>query len=236
MAKSDKSSKRKSSRKRQNLGYLLGAIACILFLTAFLWPGQESFHIYGPPNTGHENLACSDCHEQAVGSPAQQINANVRYYLGLRQSPVDFVHKDVGNATCQSCHERPNDRHPVFRFEEARFSDARAAIAPEQCVSCHVEHTGVRVNIELTYCVYCHEDVDLQEEPLDVSHKDLAETGNWESCLACHDFHGNHEYDVPDQMDEAFAIEAIQIYFGGGESPYSDNIIYPAKEERPINN
>ena len=106
---------------------------------------------------------------------------------------VDFGHQPVTNATCLECHDRPNDRHPVFRFFEPRFAEAREQIQPQYCLSCHLEHSGKRVTtFEITSCVHCHKDITLNHDPTTISHEDLIEAGQWESCLGCHDFHGNH--------------------------------------------
>ena len=40
-------------------------------------------------------------------------------------------------------------------------------------MSCHREHTGVRVTMPATACATCHGDLDLKREPLDVSHREL---------------------------------------------------------------
>ena len=44
----------------------------------------------------------------------------------------------------------------------------------EFCISCHLEHRGVRVTMaDIGYCRHCHEDTRLKIDPLDVSHEAL---------------------------------------------------------------
>ncbi|PKM37694.1 MAG: hypothetical protein CVV06_04420 [Gammaproteobacteria bacterium HGW-Gammaproteobacteria-10] len=128
----------------------------------------------------------------STGSPCQQIQANIRFVLGRRETTAAFIHSAVGNEQCLRCHERPNDRHPVYRFLEPRFAKAREKISPQSCVSCHNEHRGRRVTFgRIDYCRYCHEKTELRKAPLDISHADLITLKQWDTCLGCHDFHGN---------------------------------------------
>ncbi len=221
------------ARRRQRLGYLAGFVLTVVGVFVLLLPNSERLSAAGPANTGHEDLACADCHDDAEGSPLQQINANIRYHLNMRSAPVDFVHQPVDNAVCIDCHEKPDDRHPSFRFEEPRFKDAREAIEPQFCVSCHLEHSGGRVTqSDIGFCVNCHEGMDLKNDPLDVSHAELVADERWDTCLACHDFHGNHVYEVPTEMAEMFDIAEVVGYLDGGVSPYGTDFVSPARTER----
>lgn len=217
-------------RPSAKLGYRIGALLGLVALAIFVLPGQASLTTLGPANTGHESLQCQDCHVPAPGTARQQIQANTRYWLGMRDSQVDFQHQPVTNAQCLDCHVNPQDAHPVHRFNEPRFAEARAAIHPEQCASCHLEHEGVRVTAEITMCSECHQDLVLKNDPLDVSHEALIADGNWASCMSCHDFHGNHVMDVPTTLDNALDVEQIIDYLNGGPSPYSDQKLYQAQE------
>ena len=49
-------------------------------------------------------------------------------------------------------------------------------------------------------------------------------TGRWETCLGCHDFHGNHAMKAPRRLGDAIPSDQIQRYFDGGRSPYPDPI------------
>lgn len=222
-------------RRRQRLGFVTGVAGGLAVTVVLLLPGREALHAKGAMNTGHQDLACDSCHRPAPGSLRQQLQANARWSLGLRAEPADFGRSDVGNAACLRCHERPNDRHPVFRFVEPRFAEARRAIAPQFCVSCHREHSGRRITAEQGYCVNCHSDLDLEDEPVvDVSHAELAERGDWSSCLGCHDFHGNHEMETPTRRSAAMPPARLADYFAGGPTPYPGEVVYPALTEADL--
>ena len=219
-------------RRRQHLGYLAGLILGLGLVFVLLLPGQEQLHALGPMNTGHENLTCQSCHQEAEGTLRQQIQANVQHALGLRENNVSFGHEDVDNATCISCHERANDSHPVSRFFEPRFKEARATLAPETCTTCHNEHEGQRVTLpDLTYCQTCHQDTSIENDPITVSHEELIAANDWETCLGCHDYHGNHIMETETVVYKALPAHEIQAYFEGGPSPYSDERYYQAKQE-----
>lgn len=195
-------------------------------------PAGEWFHAKGPMNTGHGKLACATCHKNAPGSFRQQIQANLRHALGWREVPAFFGRLPVSNADCMACHERPNDRHPVYRFLEPRFSRARETLRPHQCVSCHAEHHGKRVTLgEIGYCVNCHKDTRLKKDPIDVPHADLIARKQWDSCLGCHDFHGNHIMQTEKSVDKRTSTKRIRAYFDGGSSPYGTNLHYKAKQD-----
>jgi len=183
-------------------------------------------------NTGHESLTCESCHLPARGSLRQQLQGNVRYLFGLGDELVDFGLVDVSNADCLACHERPNDRHPVFRFEEPRFAEARRELAPHQCNSCHREHSGKRVTVEADYCSQCHADLAMEKDPLDVSHAELVAAERWSTCLGCHSFHGNHVMQPATVLAKAYPKETVVEYFEGGPSPYPPELHHRAKTRR----
>ena len=217
-------------RSGKKLGYQVGILCSVVVLIVLLLPQQKSFSTPGPTNTGHETLECQDCHLSATGSARQQIQANIRYWLGWREKLVDFQHQAVKNKQCKACHVNPEDTHPAHRFNEPRFSKARKNIQPHYCVSCHREHKGVRVTNNVMFCKECHQDLVLKNEPLDISHETLTKQNHWTSCLGCHDFHGNHIMQEPTTMDKRLKPESIIHYFKGGVSPYSDQKKYQAKE------
>ena len=223
---------RRRGRQRQNIGYLVGITFSLIFIFILLLPSQQKWHVKGPMNTGHEELNCQSCHRPAPGTMRQQIQANTRYFLGIRNTPVDFGYQDVSNTVCLECHQRPNDRHPVFRFVEARFAKAREEIQPQFCISCHLEHTGKRVTVErTTYCMHCHEDTKLKNDPITVSHDTLIRANQWETCLGCHDYHGNHVMETETVVQKAYKLEYILDYLAGGPSPYPEATYYQAKED-----
>lgn len=221
-----------STRRRQNLGFIAGGLIASACLAVLLAPGQERWHAFGPMNVGHQELHCPSCHKPAPGSTRQQIQANVRYWLGLRATPADFGKQAVGNDICLRCHDRPDDRHPVFRFFEPRFAEARAKLQPQFCNSCHLEHSGVRVTQpRIDYCQVCHEETKLKKDPLDVPHTQLIAQKRWTTCLGCHDFHGNHPITSPKLLAQVIPPERIRDYFGDGASPYGKDKRHAAKKE-----
>jgi hypothetical protein len=208
-----------------------------LFLAAFamgffLFPGQEHLTAPGTMNTGHEKLACVNCHRRAPGTARQQLQADARYLLGWRDAPADFGLRGVSNEDCLACHERPFDRHPVFRFTEPRFAEVRKTLAPHRCLSCHGEHSGARVTVQAGYCVRCHDALEMKNDPLNVPHVQLVREGRWLTCLGCHDFHGNHIMDSGKRLADGAAARQVQLYFEGGASPYPSQLRKPARKQR----
>jgi hypothetical protein len=219
-------------RFRQNLGLILGLAVGVLLLVVLLLPDQEAWHARGPMTSGHEDVACEHCHRPAPGSLRQQLQANVRHLLGRRATAADFGLQQAGNSECLGCHDFPEERHPVFRFFEPRFQKSRDALHPEFCVSCHLEHRGQRVTLgSIDYCRHCHEETRLKSDPLDVSHVSLIKAEKWDSCLGCHDFHGNHLMTTREQLQEAIPPAQILEYFRGGPSPYSADRKFTARRE-----
>lgn len=219
-------------RHKNRLGYAAGLVLGILFVSVLLSEENAAQHSPGPANTGHDKLICSDCHRQAPGSVRQQLQANLKHFLGLRKQQVYFGFNPVGNAYCLDCHDRPEDRHPVQRFNEPRFSEARAKLHPEQCIACHDEHQKTRVTLANTgFCQSCHTEFSLKHDPITVPHQTLAKHQRWETCLGCHDFHGNHKMTVPTDLLQAIPADKIIAYFKGADSPYPGTIRYKAKEK-----
>lgn len=174
-------------------------------------------------NTGHEGLGCQECHIEVLESAAEEVSSSVYHWLGLRESAIGFGSEDVESATCLECHERPEDRHPISRFLEARFEQQRKELEPHSCVTCHTEHQGVRVTQpRIGYCIHCHQDTALEEDPISPTHEQLVREESWNTCLQCHDFHGNHVWQTPIDIEDGATEEEIWRYFLGGPSPYGD--------------
>ncbi len=210
-------------------GYLVGGVLAGLGLAVLLTPRFERLVALGPANPGHRELRCDECHGDAPGTVRQQLQANVRHLLGKREEPVDLVHTPVSSGTCGHCHQRPGDRHPLFRFRESRFEELRETLAPHRCTSCHREHQGARVAVERTFCHNCHKEFELERDPLSPSHDSLAAQGRYETCLECHDFHGNHRYQVPVDLGQRLDDRAVDAYMERGPSPYGDDKRWPAR-------
>jgi hypothetical protein len=197
-------------------GLVVGVIGAVLLLL----PGRESWHAKGPHNVGHEKVACNECHTPSPGNVVGQSFSNLLHAVGITDSARYFIYAPAGNAQCRACHEDPDNRHPVDDFLEPEFAEARQAIGAQFCVSCHRQHLRVRVSASPRVCQHCHQDTALEDDPIDVPHTTLISDQRWETCLGCHDFHGNHDRDVPQMMSQRLTEEQIQAYLDGGESPY----------------
>ncbi|PWJ42865.1 cytochrome c3 family protein [Sediminitomix flava] len=209
-------------RRRQWIGFAVGLFITSICYVVLSLPINEQFLSKGPMNTGHEELSCESCHTPSRGNTFQQLQANIMFTVGLRKTEANFGSENVDNKKCLECHERANDRHPLHRFEEPRFAEARKELGVTYCESCHEEHNGVRVTqVNVGYCQSCHEDTELSNDPLEISHKDLIAEEQWTTCLQCHDFHGNHIYHAAESMADTIPMIALKEYFDGGESPYA---------------
>lgn len=221
-----------SPPKRWKRPEVVAASLVVAFLSVGIWavPPGMGFRAMGPMNTGHESLACGDCHRPAEGTVRQQLSHNARSFMGWHDKNwVDVGYAPVGNDACLGCHDRPNDRHPTSRFEELRFAQQRADLGVHECNSCHGEHHDKRIaSVENGFCQNCHADIQIDNDPIDVAHADLASNGEWNTCLTCHDFHGNHQHTAPTRMADRLSETAIEAYFEGGEDPYRGGKRYKA--------
>ena len=215
------------------VGVVIGGVLGLLIAGFLIFPERHSQLAIGPMNTGHEALACQECHTPVRGSTAQQVSANVYHWLGLRNSTIGFGSSDVESVSCLYCHERSDDRHPISRFLEPRFADARKHIKAHMCTTCHTEHRGVRVTQStIGYCTHCHQDTALENDPISPAHEELVRGDSWNTCLRCHDFHGNHVWDTPAKLIDGVTEEAIRRYFAGGPSPYGNEKIVESSETK----
>lgn len=220
-------------RKRQWIGFGVGVFLTLVTYTVLSLPSNEEMLSLGPMNTGHEDLSCQSCHTPAKGNAFQQVQANIMYALNMRKTEADFGTENVDTKKCLECHDRANDRHPLHRFKEPRFAEARKNLNITACEGCHLEHNGVRITqVNVGYCENCHGDTEMKNDPLEVSHKELIEKEMWSTCLQCHDFHGNHVYHAAESMKDTIPLTVIREYFDGGTSPYADvKKYYPLTEE-----
>jgi len=221
-------------RKRQVIGISLGFLLTAISYAVLSLPSNEDLLTLGPANTGHEDLECVDCHTKAPGTVLQQLQANFMFMIGQRKSEVEFGHLDVDTKKCEGCHDRPNDRHPMYRFKEPRFAETRKKIKVTECETCHKEHAGVRLTIpidESTFCSNCHDDLEVNNDPLDVPHSQLIEEEKWTTCLQCHDFHGNHLMKTAEHMKDTISIAQLKAYFDGEKSPYAEKKKYDPKKK-----
>lgn len=185
----------------------------------------------GPIQSGHQTIDCRDCHVKSRGTLRQQLQANARYLVDLRSSPADIGYSQVTSAQCLACHERPNERHPIYRFQEPRFHEARSKIEATSCLGCHSEHNNEKAYIEPGFCRACHGDLRLKSDPIDIPHHEIIQNQDWDSCLGCHDFHGNHRMETAKVYNDRYSMTAIQDYLGAGPSPYGTERHFEAKQQ-----
>ena len=212
--------------------YLFGTVVGLMGCATMVMANWQHIYAKGPSNTGHAKLNCIDCHVESTGTVRQQLQAKARFWLGMRNTDVEFGHVKVGNQQCDACHSRDQDSHPVHRFLEPRFKEARTELGVQLCVSCHREHTGVRSTLPETACSFCHKELKLKVDPLDVPHHVLIEKNDWASCLGCHDYHNNHRRTVQKSVKQAYSPSVIKAYMDGGPSPYGTDKKYPTKEAK----
>lgn len=214
-------------RKRQFIGGVVGLILGISIFYILTLDATEDYVSIGPMNAGHQELSCFACHADAKGNLMQQIQSNISHAVGARENGVDFGTQDVTVDNCLQCHDRPNDRHPNYRFSEPRFKEAVKQIDATTCITCHSEHHEERVTVKsINYCMNCHQDLVVENDPLDMDHKTLIAKEEWFTCIQCHDFHGNHRYEVPTKLKDTIPMHAIQDYFKGGEDPFGTDKKY----------
>jgi nitrate/TMAO reductase-like tetraheme cytochrome c subunit len=97
-------------------------------------------------------------------------------------------------------------------------------------LGCYTEHSGTKTELsDPTFCVACHEDLKVKNDPIKVTHAELIKNNDWETCLSCHDFHGNHNRETPTLQRDAIEIEALLDYLGDGPDPYSSEKIFKAE-------
>jgi len=206
---------------RRKIGYFIGIVVVLFIVIILILPQSRKLHANGPSNIGHEKLKCPHCHKEAVGTLRQQLQANLQYLLGNRNFVVSVGLKPVSNNECIYCHERPNDRHPVYRFFEPKYKKIQQRIQPQFCISCHREHSGKRVTSDTVFCKNCHKKLRLKKDPITRSHQQLVKNKDWKSCLGCHDYHGNHRMKVNTQYKNKITNNTIINYFNNSDSPYS---------------
>lgn len=217
-------------RKRQVIGGIIGLVVGSMLFYVFTLDATEEYVSIGPMNTGHQDLSCFTCHADAKGNLMQQLQSNISHTFGARKEGVDFGTQDVTVDNCLECHDRANDRHPTYRFSEPRFKDAIEQIDATTCITCHTEHNNKeRVSVKTAnYCMNCHQDLTVENDPINTSHKDLIANKAWTTCIQCHDFHGNHRYEVPTKMEDTIPLMVVKKYFEGGEDPYGNDKKYTA--------
>jgi ferredoxin-NADP reductase/bacterioferritin-associated ferredoxin len=220
---------RAPKRSARFKSYLAGALLALVPLLLLL-PNAEAMRPHGHANVGHESLKCVACHAEAPGSARQTLQAKAKHLLGLRETGAVLGKQAVTSATCTQCHANPDDRHAPNRFLEPRFEQARAETGAQLCVSCHREHTGTRLTAANPgYCVSCHSDLKVKNDKVAPTHDYLVSNKRWETCLQCHDYHGNHNWSTPRKLQDATQLDVLDKYLKGGPSPFGPAVI-KAKE------
>lgn len=213
---------------------ILALVVSMAVVVAMENPENEKWKSPGGKRDMHKSHRCDLCHLPAEGTVRQQVQANLQHWLGLRSSGADLVTKKIDNSDCLDCHRNLDDPHAVHLFLEPRFEDARAALQPQHCNGCHSHHSGKISTREMGICKHCHQDLEISNDRTTPSHLELVKEERWDSCLRCHDYHGNHLGEVPDHLDDAHDPLSIQDYLSGNSpSPYGE-IKIPYLEERGI--
>ena len=219
----------RKARRRQVLGMAVGIFLSTAVFVSLQQTENEAWLSKGPFTPGHGELSCNSCHQEAEGSIRQQLQAKLKFQTGFRHTDADFGLKKVENASCLSCHERPDDHHPTFRFNEPRFAEVRKTLDATRCGSCHTEHKGTLASVaETTICSNCHQDLKIKQDPLELSHEELIGKSLWSSCMQCHDYHGNHKMEVATSLKDTIPVEAIITYLRKGTDPFSTEKIKKA--------
>ena len=63
------------------------------------------------------------------------------------------------------------------------------------------------------YCSTCHKETTLKRDPIDIPHERLIAGDRWETCLGCHDFHGNHLMKTKTRVEEVWPQAQLRAYF-----------------------
>jgi len=202
------------------VGYRVGLGLGAVYLLLFISVPEGQVLAKGPTNPGHSQLGCTDCHDPAPGTLRQQLQALVAFGLGRRHTAPSIGRLPVDNNVCLDCHHRSTERHPSFRFRQPRFAEARAELGAHECISCHREHTGEHLSVSNEFCASCHSDMSLQQPVIQPTHEELARNGEWDTCLRCHDFHGNHVREAPRRMSRALDLRSVMEHFATGRPIY----------------
>jgi len=78
-----------------------------------------------------------------------------------------------------------------------------------------VENTG-------QFCVTCHSGMEVREDRTTPTHAALAAEERWDTCLRCHDFHGNHHHEWPESLEEAFGGREVLRHLDSGAPLYGE--------------
>ena len=106
------------------LAYGLGLLLMGLSAAWLTRPEQLTLLASGPLIEGHAKIACVGCHVEAPGTTRQQLQANARHLLGLRERGADFVHAPITNDDCDAW---DTSEDMTFSITDRPLSVARAS-------------------------------------------------------------------------------------------------------------
>jgi hypothetical protein len=55
---------------------------------------------------------------------------------------------------------------------------------------------------------------------VDVPHHQLIASKKWNTCVQCHDYHGNHLRVTPVRLQDTLKLSQVIVYWQGGQDPY----------------
>jgi hypothetical protein len=89
-----------SERAIKVVAYGLGGVAASVTVAVIVViPQVVRFHAKGPPNTGHDALACSDCHKDAPETMRQRAPSICQYGRsvapGIRVSEANQIDREL---------------------------------------------------------------------------------------------------------------------------------------------
>lgn len=211
-----------SRRARRRVGYRIGAAGWAVSLAVSSWGDDGQVLARGPANPGHGALECADGHEAAPGAVRQQVQAAVAFGLGLRETAPAIGRLPMTNRICLDCHEREDDQHPTHVFSQPKYSDEREEIPAHLCITCHREHSGRHVENTGQFCVTCHSGMEAREDPIAPTHAALAADERWDTCLRCHEFHGNHLRVTPGTLEASLGGREMLCHLDSGTPQYGE--------------
>ncbi|WP_455217458.1 cytochrome c3 family protein [Kaarinaea lacus] len=166
-----------SSTQFMWITWLVLSLLIGLYLANTLLEGEDKTSFMpGPLTNGHHQLTekCDACHTDAFGGEKDTA--------------------EVLQAACIKCHgddrKKPQDSHPITKFEDPRNADRLEKINALKCVTCHTEHR-LEITLKdgltqpLDVCFNCHQKI-AKDRP---THKDMP----FDTCKdsGCHNYHNN---------------------------------------------
>ena len=83
----------------------------------------------------------------------------------------------------------------------------------------------------VSYTHLCHADTKVKDDPATPTHAALIRDKRWDTCLGCHDFHGNHHFKPPRDLKDAISPDVIATYLKTGPSPYGERVVKASTPE-----